>query len=54
MAIENLPPDVATDVERPGCIGSFEQPGVVGGVPAYGSWVATGWALRFLPTQTIL
>jgi len=33
---------------------SFEQPGLVGSVPARGRRVQTRWSLRSLPTQTIL
>ena len=32
----------------------FGQPGPVGGVPAHGRGVGTGWSVRFLPTQAIL
>ena len=32
----------------------FEQPGLVGGVPALDRGVGTRWSLRCLPTQTIL
>ena len=35
-------------------IRSFEQPGLVEGVPAHGRGVGTRWLIRPLPTQTIL
>jgi len=38
---------------RPGWMGP-EQPELVGGTPAHGSGVGTGWTLRCLPAQIIL
>ena len=32
----------------------FEQPGLVEGVPAHGRGAGMRWAIRCLPTQTIL
>jgi len=33
---------------------SFEQHGLVEGVPAHGRGVGTRWSLKFIPTRTIL